>query len=158
MKINYLRLLLLIPVLFIFSCSDDDEDPTVKELIMANPWRVDNYDVQASSGGITIPQSILDPFLQDVIDEAPLNGTITFNESDFSISDNGTTITGTWSLSADEKMLTMVFAVGNQSFTFDITEITSSTFKLTLSTTENIPFGGNTVPVTLEVIATLLPA
>ncbi len=157
MKINYLSLFLLLSLLFIFSCSDD-EDPSVKELIMAHPWRVDNYDVQASASGVTIPQSILDPFLQDIIAEAPLNGTITFNETDFSIDDNGTAITGTWSLSADEKMLTMVFTIGNQSFTFEITEITSSTLKLTFSTTESVPFSGVTVPVTFDVIATLVPA
>lgn len=155
------KLIFLLPLLWLMACGSDDENPTVADLITAQSWRVNNYEVEASTGGISIPESILEPFVDDILAQAPLNGIITFiNDGSFTIEDQGTTINGTWSLSADEKELTMTFTAANQSFTFQIKEISANTFNLTFTTTENITIPGSVipVPVTLEITAFLVPA
>ncbi|MDN5216163.1 hypothetical protein QQ020_29115 [Fulvivirgaceae bacterium BMA12] len=157
---NYLtkRLLFLLPLFWLMSCGDDDSSPSTLELIKANPWRVNNYDLKASSSGIAISDVLLAPFVDDILEQAPLNGTITFETDTFTIEDQGTSITGTWSLSADEKELTMVFTVAAQTFTFQILQITSNKFDLAYTVTQNLSISNNTVPVTLDITAFLVPA
>ena len=147
----------LLPLLLFIACdSDDDSTPTTRELIQSQPWRVDSYDLKSSTPGIT--QELLDLFADAVVEEAPLNGTITFKESTFTIDDQGTTIDGTWTLSDDETEITMTFTVGAQTFTFQIQQITSGTFNLTYGATEDFNVVGSPISVTLEITAFLVPA
>jgi len=152
----------LLPLLLLWSCASDDSEPTpaptTSELITAKAWRVDNYDVQAFTGGLPIPAATIAPFLDDILAQAPLNGTITFNnDNTFVVDDQGTVINGTWSLSADEKEITLVFTATSETFTFEIVTITATTFTLKFTITESVDLAGNPVPVTLEIAAFLIP-
>lgn len=153
----------LLPVFLLLACSSDDSEPippapTTTELITSQAWRVENYDVQASTGGLPIPPATIAPFLDDILAQAPINGTITFNsDNTFTVDDQGTTVNGTWSLSADEMEITLVFTATSETFTFEITAITETTFTLKFTITENVDLAGTPVPVTLEITAFLIP-
>jgi len=155
MKFKSLVFLLILPLIFVTSC---DEDPTRTELILAHPWRVDNYNFQASAGGITISNALLEPYIDDIVAQAPLNGIITFDASTFSIDDQGTILEGTWSLSSDESELTMIFTLGSQSFTFEIVKVTADEFNLKYTIEQSVEISdGNFVTVNLEITAFLVP-
>lgn len=146
----------MIPLLSLLACSSDD-GPTAKELIKAHPWRVSNYDVQASASGVTIPQNILDPFITDALANAPLNGTITFNTGTFTIDDQGTILEGTWTLSDDETTFTMTFNNTSQTFTFQVLQLTEDSYNLKYTVEQDVTFQGISVPVTFEITAFLVP-
>ena len=159
MKLLSKKIFYLLPLVWMLACSsDDDSTPTVSDLIKANPWRVDNYDVNASSGGVSISQELLAPFVDDILDEAPLNGIITFEDNTFTIDDQGTIIDGTWSLSSDESEITMTFTIAAETFTFQIQQITSDNFDLEYTTTENFNLATTSVSVSLEITGFLVPA
>ena len=140
------------------ACSDDDDDnPSTSDLIKAHPWRVDNFDVQASSAGVPVAPEVIAPFVDNALDDVPLNGIITFEEGTFTVDDQGTTLEGTWSLSADEMEITMTFSAGGESFTFEIREITADTFNLALTTSEDFVLVGGVLTLDLEITAFLIP-
>lgn len=152
----------LIPLLWLFGCASDDSEPfippTTTELITAQVWRVNNYDVQASTSGLPIPAATIAPFLDDILAQAPINGTVTFkSDNTFVVDDMGTAVNGTWSLSADESEITMVFTASSETFTFKIVTISATAFTLEFTITENVDLAGTPVPVTLEITAFLVP-
>lgn len=152
--------LYLLVFTFLLACDSDDESssPNTIELITAHSWRVDTYDVQASSGGQSIPASLVAPFVDQIVEEIPLNGTITFEAETFSVEDQSGTLDGTWSLSDDETEITMVLTLSSQTFTFRITQITSGSFDLLYVTVSNIPTTTGVLSVDLEVTAFLVEA
>ena len=153
------KIFFLIPLIWLLGCGNDDEGPTVSEVITTQPWKVTNFNVQASTLGVQIPQATIEPFLDDILAQVPLNGTVTFNsDNTFTIDNQGAIISGTWSLSADESEITLVLTATSETFTFTIVEITANAFTLQFSITEDVDLQGNTVPVTLDIIAFLIPA
>lgn len=159
MKLFSKKLFYFLPLVWLLACSsDDDSTPTTSDLIKAHSWRVNNYDVNASSGGVSISQDLLAPFVDEVLDEAPLNGIITFEDNTFTIDDQGTIIDGTWSLSNDESEITMTFTVAAEAFTFQIQQITSDNFDLSYTATENFNLANTSVSVSLEITGFLVPA
>ena len=160
MKQLYSTFFYLIVFTFLLACDSDDESssPTTIELITAKSWRVDTYDVQASSGGQSIPESLVAPFVEQILEEVPLNGIITFEAETFSVEDQATTLEGTWSLSDDETEITMVLALSSQTYTFQIKQITSENFDMLYVTVSNIPTPTGVLSVDLEVTAFLVEA
>jgi hypothetical protein len=155
-------LFFLLPLFLLLGCSSDDSEPiplpTTTDLITAQGWQVNNYDVQASTLGVPIPAATIAPFLDDILAQAPINGTVTFNsDNTFVVDDQGAAVNGTWSLSADESEITLVFTATSETFTFEIVTITATSFTLKFTITENVNLAGTPVPVTLEVTAFLVP-
>ena len=142
----------------LLACDSDDESssPNTIELITAHSWRVDTYDVQASSGGQSIPESLVAPFVEPILGEVPLNGIITFEAETFSVEDQSGTLDGTWSLSDDETEITMVLTLSSQTFTFQIKQITSDSFDMLYATVQDIPTQTGVWTVDLEVTAFLI--
>ncbi len=151
------RYYLVIALLILFSCGED-EDPTVDELLISTPWLVENYEITASSGGIQVSDALLAPYVDAIVDEAPVKGIITFSQNDFSIADDGVTIEGTWSLANDDKDLTMVFPGSGQTFTFEIIKINTGEFNVKYSAPQTIQIAGNAVTVDFEITVFMIPA
>ena len=146
----------LVSLLLVIACdSDDDNPPTTIELITAHSWTVDTYDVQLAS--VTLPQEILTPIIDEILSEIPLDGVITFEENTFTIDDEGTTIEGTWSLSADETEITMNLTVDAETFTFKIQEITADTFNLFYTISASYELPASSEELTFEITALLIP-
>ena len=147
----------VLPFLLLMACdSDDDSSPNNIELITAHSWRVNTFDVQASTLGEPISDQLLAPFVDDILANLPLNGTITFEENTFTIEDQGTTIEGTWSLSADETEITMVLTALAETYTFEIKQITSESFDLVYTTTQNITLSTGALSIDVEATAFLV--
>lgn len=154
-QIKYI-LIFLVPALCL-SCGDDDA-LSAKELINAHPWKVNNYDVQASTSGISIPQEVLDPFINDILAEAPLRGTITFTPGVTVVEDQGVRLEGSWTLSDDETTFTITLGDPAETSTLLVLQITDDSYNLKYTITKDVEVEGNMVPVILDITVFLVPA
>lgn len=154
-QIKYIPIFLV--SVFCLSCGEEDA-PSAKELINAHPWNVSNYDVQASASGITIPQEVLDPFISDVLAQAPLRGTITFTPGVTVVEDQGVRLEGTWTLSDDETTFTITLGNPPETSTLLVLQITEDSYNLKYTVTKDVEVEGNIVPVTLDITVFLVPA
>ena len=143
------RLLVMLFVLLSWACSNDDdvvEITTAEKLI--GTWTTSDVNVAASVGG----QSITD-YLVDVVGLSPteaaaqnaifeallvseLTGSLTFNaDNTYTTNFGGDTGGGTWSLSSDEKTLTLVD--GTETVVVTIVSITGSLLNASITDTIN---------------------
>ena len=155
MKLFNKKLIYLLPVFWLMSCdSDDDGSPGTIELITAHSWNVSSFEVQAEG----ISDELLAPFLDDLLGETLLSGTITFEENTYTVNDQGVTTEGTWSLSDDETEITLNTTGLMEPFVFRIKQITSSNFDLSYSGTQDFGGLGTPITVTFEATIFLVPA
>lgn len=143
------RFLALIFVLITWACSNDDdtvEITTAEKLI--GTWTTTDVNVDASVGG----QSITDYLVNDVglspteaaaqnaifegLLVAELTGSLTFNsDNTYTTNFGGSASDGTWSLSPDEKTLTLVD--GAETVVVTIVSITGSLLNASITDTIN---------------------
>jgi len=142
---------LVIITLFIgfTGCSKDDNgdgssDLTTRELLIGT-WNVTDFDLDVMIGSQTLIEYLVeieglspsDAAAQNAIFEAFLEsevtGSITFKSDNTYVSDFGEdgSTTGTWSLSSDNKTLTLI--EGTDTIVLTINSITATTLKATLS-------------------------
>lgn len=168
----FLRLFIITLFVGLGACNKDDDGDgssnlTTSELLIGT-WSVTDFDLDIQIGS----QSLLDYLIevegltpeeaaaQNAIFEAFLasevTGTLTLNSDNTYVSDFGDgPTTGTWSLSADEKTLTLV--EGADTIVITIVSITKTTLKATISETsaEDLDDDPLTPDVIVSVDATL---
>ncbi len=160
-----LRLMGLISLVVIFmsSCSKDDDNPTestktVNEYLTAGNWKVTALTIDP---GVNINGVVLTDFFaqmpsctKDDLTKFNSNGTITDDEGATKCDPNDpqTTNDGTWVLSADNTSVTMSYP-GEDPTTVVISQLDGSVFKGTYTLVEN--FGSGLLSYTFTVTMTL---
>ena len=132
----------------IISCNNDDDDDdgnlTTRELLIGT-WSVSDFDLNIRVGNRTLIDYLVEvegfspddaaaqvEFLEAIL-ATELTGTITFRSDNTYVSNFGEGSTsGTWSLSGDEKTLTLT-EEGTDNIVMAIISITSTTFRATIS-------------------------
>lgn len=122
-SIKYLVLLVLALTLTVASCKKDEVVMTKKEMLTAKSWKL----LSSKENGVTIEIEVCE---KDDVLTFLTNGTYTFSPGANKCYTDDVIQTGTWSLSTDEKFLTID---GEGEGIMTIVELTKS--KLVLSTT-----------------------
>lgn len=112
---NYLILFLFGLMLTVGACNKDKETNPKKEILTAKSWKVSSYKINEEE--IALMDCQTDNYLT-----FNTNGTYTDFVGDIKCSLSETNINGTWSLSDDEKILTLESYQGVQSGSIEITE------------------------------------
>jgi hypothetical protein len=131
-SIKYLVLFVFALTLTVSSCKKD-ETKTKKEMLTAKSWKMSSIKINGVAG-------VIEDCEKDDIITIAANGTTSSNRGAIKCDPNETNSTGTWTLSDDEKYLTV------DGSTFTIIELTGS--KLVLSRVE----GTETIEMTLITI------
>jgi hypothetical protein len=165
MKTKTITLRNLIPVIFtgllLSSCSKDSNTTPADDL--AGTWTAQSSAFTGTVNGKPLTQYYIDSlgFTSDEAQQAAImfnsimqqsfTGTIQF-KSDNTYVDNmgGETDTGTWSLSPDNKKLTISPSSGTPT-TLDVIELTSSKLHLTGTETEYEDLNGDSAPDTIVI-------
>ncbi len=146
-RVDPFYFLIIILVVFAIACGDDDEavdnDPTTEEMLVGT-WTTSSVEVTAEVDG----QSLIDYLVNDLgysegdaalfnaLFEAGLEesvtGSITLNsDNTYDSNFDGDTDDGTWSLSADESMITLDAGTADEA-TLNINSLTSTTLIVSL--------------------------
>ena len=148
-SLKFLVLLVVtLPLAFMVSCGDDEEDVDREPLIIGT-WTLESQqisNVQANIGGspIGIPQNLIQGFV-DTLKIIPENSEITFNQDrTYSIKAPQQTndLAGTWELSDDQNTITLSgleaaeALLGSSSLAFVIQSISSTDFSMLTSVPE----------------------
>lgn len=148
-------LFVVLPLAFVVSCGDDEEDINREPLILGT-WTLESQkvtNVKATVSGLPvgIPESVIKE-LVDTLTIIPQNSKITFNQDlTYSIKapQRTTDASGSWSLSEDQNTITITgledaqTLLGSSSLAFVIQRISNTDFSLLTSVPEitipNIP-------------------
>lgn len=141
---------LFIVILFVgFSACNKDDDGdgssnlTTSELLIGT-WSVTDFDLDIMIGsqslidylieveGLTPEEAAAQNAIFEAFLESEVTGTLTLKSDNTYVSNFGDgSTTGTWSLSADEKILTLV--EGSDTIVLTINSVTTTTLKVTIS-------------------------
>ena len=162
---NLFRLFIIILFVGFTACNKDDDGDdngnlTTSELLIGT-WTVTDFDLDIEIGS----QSLIDYLIEveglspeeaaaqnaifEAFLESEVTGTLTLKSDNTYVSNFGDgSTTGTWSLSADEKTLTLV--EGDDTIVITINSITKTTLKATISETSSEDLDDD--PLTPDVI------
>jgi hypothetical protein len=143
-------------MLLLANCSKD-KDPVPADLIIGK-WEIASFNLSVKVGSQTMleylmdqglsreeAQQLVDDFESDYLD---VDGSIEIKKGGtYTSTDNGSTDSGTWELSADGKTLT--FDKADYPLVFTITTLTSTNLNMTSDDTESD--GGVTVTMHIEI-------
>ena len=154
----FVLLIVMLPLGFMASCSEDDEEVDREPLIIGvwtlESQRISNVEATvAGLGGVPV-QSFLEPVL-DTLTIIPENSEITFNQDrtyTIKAPQQTTDLAGTWELSADQSTITLngfeaaQALLGASSLDFVILSISSTDFSMVTSVSDitipNLPTVG----------------
>ena len=97
---KYLFLLVIALTITVASCKKDEEPKSKKELLTSNQWRF----LSSKTDGVA---DMISNCEKDDFMIFASNGTYTWNPGTVKCNSHDTIITGTWTLSTDEKTLTL---------------------------------------------------
>jgi hypothetical protein len=112
---DYLILIILCFVVAVTACQKDKESGSKKEILSANSWKLASYKLNDE-------EMVLEDCQKDNYLTFNRNGTYTDNTGPILCDNYETNINGTWTLSGDEKTLTLESFQGVQTASVEIIE------------------------------------
>lgn len=139
-------LVFILPAVFFMSCGEGDSDPVSIE----GSWLLQNQQLSILVNGIPFSADLLAQFGVDASDLEIPEGTILEIASGGQLTVNSPgepSVSGTWSLSTDGNVLTLVQS--GESLEFEVVELTANNLNLKISESEQVEQNG--IPVNVEV-------